>query len=279
MAPCPPSLGSLDMSGIILTTGTFWLRTTLLYNYTMNTHYTTSTLSGFQHILSLFSLLPPPPPPHTHTSGSSHRTFPYYLETWVYTHDYGKYISNCICIFNVLFFFLFADPPAWPPREAFSDGPSPSCLENFWIGGEENIWRNVPFRGAVWESWFQSHRESFNYSPLNAFRLFWAASPMCCTNDLCGTRRRVEWTHASMSVGGHALPPHPLILKWLHSPPPPTHTHTTTITTPPPLPQSSSVAQSAALLVGMKSENPRSVLLSSVYTVLWPYLFLLIICR
>ena len=65
MAPCPPPLGSLDMSGIILTTGTFWLRTTLLYNYTINTHYTTSTLSGFQHILSLFSLLrPPPPPPH-----------------------------------------------------------------------------------------------------------------------------------------------------------------------------------------------------------------------
>ena len=33
-------------------------------------------------------------------------------------------------------------------------------------------------------------------------------------------------THASMSVGGHALPPHPLILKWLHPPPPPpTHTH------------------------------------------------------
>ena len=32
-------------------------------------------------------------------------------------------------------------------------------------------------------------------------------------------------THASMSVGGHALPPHPLILKWFHTPPPPpTHT-------------------------------------------------------
>ena len=99
---------------------------------------------------------------------------------------------------------------------------------------------------------------------------------MCCTNDLCGTRRRIEWTHASMSVGGHAWPPYPLILKWLHPPlpPPPTHHHhhhyhttTTTTTTPPPLPQSSPVAQSAALLVGMKSENPRSVLLSSVYNV------------
>ena len=69
--------------------------------------------------------------------------------------------------------------------------------------------------------------------------------------------------HASMSVGGHALPPHPLILKWLH--PPPTHTRPRP---PPPLPQSSRVVQSAALFAGMKSENPRSVLLSSVYNVL-----------
>ena len=60
-------------------------------------------------------------------------------------------------------------------------------------------------------------------------------------------------THASMSVGGHALPPHPLILKWLHpAPPPPTLPS-------PPLPQSSQVVQSAALFAGMKSENPRSV--------------------
>ena len=76
---------------------------------------------------------------------------------------------------------------------------------------------------------------------------FWAASPMCCTNDLCGTRRRVEWTRASMSVGVHALPPHPLILKWLHPPPPHTHTqhhHTTTTTTPvfPSSPVSSTVS-------------------------------------
>ena len=38
-------------------------------------------------------------------------------------------------------------------------------------------------------------------------------------------------TYANMSVGGHALPPHPLILKWLHLPPTiPQHTHTTTTT-------------------------------------------------
>ena len=101
----------------------------------------------------------------------------------------------------------------------------------------------------------------------------------------CREHATVGRTHASMSVGGHALPPHPLILKWLHPPPspppPPTHTTTTTTTTttPPPLPQSSQVVQSAVLFARMKSENPRSVLLSSVYNVLWPYLFLLIICR
>ena len=58
-------------------------------------------------------------------------------------------------------------------------------------------------------------------------------------------------THASMSVEGHALPPHPLVLKWLHPAPPPTHTHTPP--PPPPLPQSSQVVQSAALFAGMKS--------------------------
>ena len=72
-------------------------------------------------------------------------------------------------------------------------------------------------------------------------------------------------THASMSVGGHAWPPHPLILIWLHPAPLPPHT-------PPrpqrPLPKSSQVVQSAALFAGMKSENLRSVLLSSVYNVL-----------
>ena len=79
----------------------------------------------------------------------------------------------------------------------------------------------------------------------------------------CREQATVGRTYASMSVGGHALPPHPLILKWLHpphTPPPPPP--------PPPLPQSSQVVQSAALFAGMKSENPRSVLLSSVYNVL-----------
>ena len=73
-----------------------------------------------------------------------------------------------------------------------------------------------------------------------------------------------------MSVGGHALPTHPLILKWLH-PPPPTHTqtHTTTTTTPvvPYSPVSSTVC-------GDEVWEFRSVLLSNVYNVLWPYMHL-----
>ena len=38
---------------------------------------------------------------------------------------------------------------------------------------------------------------------------------------------KVGRTHASMRVGGHALPPHPLIISFeMASPPPHTHTHT-----------------------------------------------------
>ena len=68
----------------------------------------------------------------------------------------------------------------------------------------------------------------------------------------------VSKTHANMSVGRHVLSPHPLILKWLMPPSLP----------PPPHSQSSKAVVSAALFAGMKSENPRSVLLSSVYNVL-----------
>ena len=69
----------------------------------------------------------------------------------------------------------------------------------------------------------------------------------------CREQATVGRTHASMSVGGHALPPHPLILKWLHPPPPP-HTHTPppthTTTTPPPLPQSSQACPVSSTVCG-----------------------------
>ena len=53
----------------------------------------------------------------------------------------------------------------------------------------------------------------------------------------CREQATVGRTHASTSVGGHALPPHPLISKWLHPPhtppqPPPPHYHHITTTTP-----------------------------------------------
>ena len=54
----------------------------------------------------------------------------------------------------------------------------------------------------------------------------------------CREQATVGGTHASMSMGGHALPPHPLILKRLHPPPIPPHTHHHTTTTTPVFPSS-----------------------------------------
>ena len=60
----------------------------------------------------------------------------------------------------------------------------------------------------------------------------------------CREQATVIRTRASMSMGGHALPPHPLILKWLQPPPPPqhppphTHHHPHSTTTTPVFPGS-----------------------------------------
>ena len=92
----------------------------------------------------------------------------------------------------------------------------------------------------------------------------------------CREQATIGRTHASMSVGGHALPLHPLTLKWLQPPPPPqTHTHTTT-TAPSPL-QSSQVVQSAALFAGMRI--PEAFCCLVCITFYGHILFLLIICR
>ena len=139
----------------------------------MNTHYTTSTLSGFQHILSLFSLLPRPPPlplpPHLalHT-----KLFPTILR-----HEFIPMTMETTyqIVLVSLMYFSFSNLPIRRldrQEKPFLTGPALHVWRTFGSEGEENFWRNVPFRGAVWESWFQSHRESFNYSPLNAFRLF-----------------------------------------------------------------------------------------------------------
>ena len=68
----------------------------------------------------------------------------------------------------------------------------------------------------------------------------------------------VSKTHANMSAGGHVLSA-PFNFEMAYAPIPPP---------PPPNSQSSKAVVSAALFAGMKSENPRSVLLSSVYNVL-----------
>ena len=131
----PPPLGSLDMSGIILTTGTFWLRTTLLYNYTINTHYTASTLSGFQNILSLLlHPLPPPPPPHLalHT-----KLFPTILR-----HEFISITKENTyqIVFVSLMYFSFSNLPIRRldrQEKPFLTGPALHVWRTFGSEGEE----------------------------------------------------------------------------------------------------------------------------------------------
>ena len=175
-----PLPSAASMSGIILTMGTFWLGITMFYNALH--HYHTLYYRYFIRLSTYpFSLssstprprLPLPPRPRKCWSESSHQIFPTILG-----HEFISITKDCICIFNVLFFFLFADPPVWPPRRSLSWRATPRPAPRFMSGEqvdrrERNIfWRNVPFRDAVWESWFQNHRESFHYSPSG---YFWAA--------------------------------------------------------------------------------------------------------
>ena len=166
-------------------------------------------------------------------------------------------------------------------EKPFLTGPALHVWRTFGSEVEEIFWRNVPFRGAVWESWFQSHRESFNYSPLNAFRLFLGGFAYVLHKWFVWNEAQSRMDTCKYERGRACIAPAPFNFEMVSLPPPHTHTHSTTTTTAPPLPQSSPVdrVQSAALFAGMKPENPRSVLLSIVYNILWPYLFLLIICR
>ena len=149
-------------------------------HFTTNTHCTTSSLSGSQHIHSLFSLLPqpmsPPPPappsPANADLGLHTKIFPTILG-----HEFISILG--IVFVSLVYFFPFLicrSAGLTAKKKPFLMPPSPH--PRFMSGehvdrGERNIfWRNVPFSGAVWESWFQSHRESFHYSPFNVFRLF-----------------------------------------------------------------------------------------------------------
>ena len=150
-------------------------------------------------------------------------------------------------VFVSLMYFSFSNLPIRRldrQEKPFLTGPALHVWRTFGSEGEENF--GVMFHS---EAQYENHDSKVTVNhlitrPKMPSDYFWAASPMCCSNDLCGTRRRVEWTHASMSVGGHTLPPHPLILKWLHPPPTHTHHHHTTTTTPvfPSSPVSSTVS-------------------------------------
>ena len=158
-------------------------------------------------------------------------------------------------------------------EKPFLTGPALHVWRTFGSEGEENFWRNVPFRGAVWESWFQSHRESFNYSPLNAFRLFLGGFAYVLHKWFMWNEAQSKMDTCKYERGRACVAPAPFNFEMAsspHTPPPPPHT---TTTTPPPLPQSSPVVQSAALLAGMKSENPRSFSLSSVYITFYDHIF------
>ena len=126
--------------------------------------------------LSFFSLLSPPlppsPPPCPANAdlGLHTNIFPTIVE-----HEFISITKDCICIFNILFFFLFADPPVWPPRGSLFRRlpPTLSCPGNMWIG-RRGIFSDVMFHS---EAQYENHDSKvtvnhFITSPLNVFRLF-----------------------------------------------------------------------------------------------------------
>ena len=117
----------------------------------------------------LFSLFCPPPAASVYADLALYsKRFP-----TIFRHEFISITKGNT--YQIIFVSLIYFPFSYLPIRRFDrqekpDGPTHSCLGTFGSEGEEIFWRNVPFRGAVWESWFQSHRESFHY--LNAFRLF-----------------------------------------------------------------------------------------------------------
>ena len=120
-------------------------------HYTINTHYTTSTLSGSQNILSLFSLLfPPSPPASANTDLALHtKLFPTILR-----HEFISITKENTykIVFVSLMYFSFSNLPIRRydcQEKPFLTGPPLHVWGTFGSEGEENILRNFPFRGAV----------------------------------------------------------------------------------------------------------------------------------
>ena len=142
-------------------------------------------------------------------------------------------------VFVSLMYFSFSNLPIRRldrQEKPFLTGPALHVWRTFGSEGEESFWRNVPFRGAVWESWFQSHRELFNYSPLNAFRLFLGGFAYVLHKWFMWNEAQSRIDTCKYERGRACVTPAPFNFEMASPPPPPpppppnTHTHTT----PPP---------------------------------------------
>ena len=142
-------------------------------------------------------------------------------------------------VFLFLMYFSFSNLPISRldhQEKPFLTGPALHVWRTFGSEEEENFWRNVPFRGAVWESWFQSHRELFNYSPLNAFRLFLGGFAYVLHKWFMWNEAQSTMDTCKYERGRACVAPAPFNFE-MASPPPP-HTHSTTTTTTPVFPSS-----------------------------------------
>ena len=154
-------------------------------HYTTNTLYTTSTLSVSQHILSLFSLLllPPPPPPPLISPAPANADLGLHTKIFptILGHEFisiTKENTYQIVFVSLMYFSLSYLPIRRFDRqeEAFSDGPTPSCLGNLWIGGR-GILSDVMFHS---EAQYENHDSKvtvnhFLTRPLISSDYFWAA--------------------------------------------------------------------------------------------------------
>ena len=130
-------------------------------------------------------------------------------------------------VFVSLMYFSFSNLPIRRldrQEKPFLTGPALRVWRTFGSDGEENFWRNVPFRGAVWESWFQSHRESFHYSPLNAFRLCLGGFAYVLHKWFMWNEAQSRMDTSKYERGRACVAPAPFNFEMASSPLPPTHT-------------------------------------------------------